>query len=249
MQALVRAGTGYWVPPYGEPEWVEIPASEFWLGSNEITDDEQPLHRVYLDAFYISCLPITNAQYRIFVEATSHEPPEHWEEGRPPKGRESHPVVNVTWYDALAYCRWLSQVTGKQVRLPSEAEWEKAARGDRDQRTYPWGDAFDPTRCNSAELGLGGTTPAGIFPEGASPYGVLDMAGNVWEWTRSLYKEYPYDVRDGRENLEADGPRVLRGGAFSDDERYVRCAYRGRLSPRYRGGCIGFRLVASPVHL
>jgi len=93
------------------------------------------------------------------VKATEHPAPKHWEGKQPPKGLESHPVVNVQWYDAIAYCEWLSKVSGKKISLPSEAEWEKAARGDKDKRKYPWGDDFDKTRCNSAELGLGGTTP------------------------------------------------------------------------------------------
>jgi formylglycine-generating enzyme required for sulfatase activity/energy-coupling factor transporter ATP-binding protein EcfA2 len=248
-QALARIqGASYWTLPYGVPEWVEIPAGEFWMGGEEFSD-ERPVHRVRLDTFYISRVPITNAQYRLFVEAAGHKPPEDWEEGRPPRGTESHPVVNVSWHDAMAYCEWLGrqlQVPGSRlqvwrngqlealnlgpgtwtVRLPSEAEWEKAARGDRDRRAYPWGDTFDANRCNSYELRLGDTTPVGIFSDGASPYGVLDMAGNVWEWTHSVYKDYPYDPGDGREDRGAEGARVVRGGAFNDLAGYVRCAFR-----------------------
>jgi len=177
------------------------------------------------------------------VQASDHRPPRDWEEDRPPKGKESHPVVYVDWYDALAYCDWLSRVLRRTVTLPSEAQWEKAARGDRDTREYPWGEAFEPGLCNSLKLALGDTTPVGIFPAGASPYGVLDMAGNVWEWTRSLWRRaeedtefgYPYRPDDGRENLEADRgiPRVLRGGAFYDGAGLVRCAYRYGYFPRY----------------
>lgn len=159
-------------------------------------------------------------------------------------------MVNVSWHDALAYCAWLSQVTGRHIILPSEAEWEKAARGDRDKRQYPWGDKFEATRCNSDALGLGGTTPVGIFPKGASPWGCLDMAGNVWEWTRSLWgKElsepefgYPYDPTDGREDLKApdDVYRVLRGGAFCYNQYNVRCAVRDLNVPHARHrGCSG----------
>jgi formylglycine-generating enzyme required for sulfatase activity len=201
-------------------------------------------------------VPITNAQYRIFVEAADHKPPAHWEEDRPPRGKESHPVVHVSWEDAVVYCAWLSEVTDRSVTLPSEAEWEKAARGSKDQRAYPWGNAFDATRCNSRELGLGETTPVGIFVDGASPYGVLDMAGNVWEWTRSLWGgdwskptfTYPCDPRDGRENMEADDDvhRVLRGGAFGLNAGHVRCACRGRYNPDGRYVNFGFRVVVSP---
>jgi formylglycine-generating enzyme required for sulfatase activity len=235
-------GSEYWRSPYGEPEWVEIPAGEFWMGEGE------DAHRVNLDTFWMARVPITNAQYRFFVQAADYEPPKHWGEGRPPKGKESHPVVNVSWDDAVAYCSWLSEVTGRSVTLPSEAEWEKAARGSKDRRAYPWGDAFDATRCNSLALGLGDTTPVGIFVDGASPYGVLDMAGNVWEWTRSLYKAYPYDSGDGRENMDAgdDVRRVLRGGAFDYDSRGVRCAARVEDDPNSRYWNSGVRVVVSP---
>ncbi len=254
-QALAQiGGTEYWRPPYGEPEWVEIPTGEFWMGEG------QEIYLVHLNAFYIARVPITNAQYRLFVEATGREPPESWEGGRPPKGKANHPVVYVSWYDALAYCEWLSGVTGKSITLPSEAEWEKAARGSKDRRAFPWGDKFDATLCNSGELGLGDTTPVGVFPDGASPYGVEDMSGNVWEWTRSLWGEdlgtpefgYPYDPSDGREDLTAgDGVlRVLRGGAFYDGGRDGRAAFRFWRYPHYRYRFSGFRVVVvSPVSL
>jgi formylglycine-generating enzyme required for sulfatase activity len=187
MEALVRAGSGYWSPPYGEPEWVHIPDGEFWMGSQQGYEDEKPQHKINLAAYRIARVPVTNNQYHLFVRNCGHPAPNHWEEDRPPKGLESHPVVNVSWHDAMAYCKWLSEVTGEKITLPSEAEWEKAARGDRDRRVYPWGDTFDPSRCNCWNLGLGRTTPVGIFPDGASPYGCLDMSGNVWEWTRSLW--------------------------------------------------------------
>ena len=250
--ARIEGGTfgaqpAFWRLPYGEPAWVEVPAGEFWMGG-EGEYDGKPAHRLHLVKFWIARVPVTNAQYRFFVEAAGHEAPEGWEEGRPPKGKESHPVVHVTWRDALAYCRWLSGVTGKRVALPSEAEWEKAARGDKDRRAYPWGEAFDATRCNSRDLGLGDTTPVGIFPEGASPYGVLDLSGNVWEWTRSNYRDYPYDPDDGREELDNNDPRVLRGGAFGYAYlNRVRCACRVRGNPLFRDHDVGFRVVVVPV--
>ncbi len=246
MEALAQTGAGYWTMPYGEPEWITIPAGEFWMGGEGVYDGK-PVHRLALPAFQISKVPITNAQYLLFVQAAQHAVPSDWEESRPPKGKESHPVVNVSWDDAMAYSQWLSQVTGKPITLPSEAEWEKAARGDQDQRAYPWGDTFEATRCNSKELGLGDTTPVGIFLNGASPYGVLDLSGNVWEWTRSIYKDYPYSLSDGREDLQSREVRVLRGGAFGSDGRYVRCAYRDRDFPGYRDRLGGFRIcVSSP---
>jgi formylglycine-generating enzyme required for sulfatase activity len=251
-RALARIGGAYWTEPYGEPEWIEIPAGEFWMGSDKEYGWEKPVHRVYVERFQIARVPVTNAQYQFFVKTTGHQTPEHWGDSRPPRGLESHPVVNVSWHDALTYCRWLSEVTGKPITLPSEAQWEKAARGDKDRREYPWGDKWDESRCNNIELGLGDTTPVGIFPEGTSPYGCLDMAGNVWEWTRSLCGKdfepaylYPYDPSDGRENLEGgdDVLRVVRGGAFTGRRTLVRCASRLGLNPLNPWFNSGFRVV------
>ena len=165
-------------------------------------------------------------------------------------------MVHVSWYDARDYCQWLSEVTGRGYALPSEAEWEKGARGT-DGRIYPWGNQWDTTRCNSEESGLGKTTSVHAYPQGASPYGVLDMAGNVWEWTRSLWGKswerpdyrYPYRPTDGRENLDAgqEELRVLRGGAFGRYHGFVRCASRLRRFPSYSGGGLGFRVVVRPA--
>ena len=151
-------------------------------------------------------------------------------------------VVNVSWHDACASCRWLSEVTGKAIALSNQAEWEKAARGDQDQRAYPWGNTFDMLKCNSGELGIEDTTPVGIFPAGVSPYGCLDMSGNVWEWTHS------YTPNDGREDVKAPGNilRVLRGGAFFSPRRSVRCAFRGGHEPYFRRRDFGFRVVVLP---
>jgi formylglycine-generating enzyme required for sulfatase activity len=235
-----------------EPEMVLIPAGEFLMGSDPqkdkyAEDNEQPQHTLYLPDYYLAKTPVTNAQYAAFVQVTGHAPPRHWKsERKPPRGKEEHPVVWVTWHDAVAYCDWLAEVSGKPYRLPSEAEWEKGARGS-DGRIYPWGNRWDAKRCNSYEGGKGDTTPVGTYPQGASPYGLLDMAGNVWEWTRSVYKDYPYDPADGREDLDAPDSisRGLRGGAFSHDERSVRCTCRSRLNPDLPYENIGFRLVVA----
>lgn len=257
-RALSQVGTAsYWSLPFGEPEWVRIPSGEFWLDSESGQwEDEKPVHRCHLEAFAIARTPITNAQYQIFVQATEHKVPTNWVDGRPPKNKVNHPVGTVTWHDALAYCNWLGQVTGRTITLPSEAQWEKAARGAEDKLVYPWGDQFEATLCNCWELELEDTTPVGIFPAGASPYGVLDMSGNVWEWTRSLWGKdlekpefkYPYDPRDGRENLQAgdDILRVVRGGAFYFGHRRVRCSARSWNNPGCRYDDIGFRIALSP---
>ena len=249
MEALVRTGAGFWTMPHGEPEWVKIPAGAGWMGSVRGRPNERPLHQVELDAFLIARVPITNAQYHLFVQAERHPAPQHWQEGHPPKGLASHPVTYVSWHDALAYCLWLSRQTSKQIALPSEAQWEKAARSNDEQWEYPWGDRFEATWCNSEALGLGTTTPVGIFPEGASRYGCLDMVGNVWEWTSSLMGGYPYPShgapRRARENLMARGSRVLRGGAFGYGPVFMRCASRSDGNPDRLGPVVGFRVVAS----
>ena len=223
-------------------DWVTIPAGEFLLGSDPTHDlhmfeDELPQLRVYLSAFRLARVPITNAQYKLFINATDYNAPPHWARSEIPAGKENHPVTNVSWHDALAFCDWAG------VRLPTEAEWEKAARGV-DGRIYPWGDALpDPTRCNF-DLAIGMTSPVGEYPAGASPYGVLDVAGNVWEWTSTVwldtYEDYLKQIENaGRTALR----RVLRGGGFRDVE-FVRCAARSWDLPNQRYRDLGFRVAA-----
>jgi formylglycine-generating enzyme required for sulfatase activity/energy-coupling factor transporter ATP-binding protein EcfA2 len=242
----------------------EIPALvERFGGDREWYEREVPRHEVALPEYYIAGYPVTVAQFRAFVEDSGHQP----EDLDSLRGVANHPVVWVTWHDAVAYCRWLTgelrnwsetpeplatllREEGWAITLPSEAEWEKAARGT-DRRQFPWGGEPDPNRANYADTGIGATSAVGCFPDGAGPFGSEDLSGDVWEWTRSLYKKYPYDPDDGRKGLEADEdvPRVLRGGAFNNVARSVRCAYRLRDAPGSRNGLIGFRVVASPVRL
>jgi formylglycine-generating enzyme required for sulfatase activity len=218
-------------------DMILIPAGEFGMGEGN------DAHKVHLDAFYIARYPVTNAEYKKFVEAIKHSAPAHWKNGEIPQGKENHPVVNVSWKDALAYCEW----TGG--RLPTEAEWEKAASWDdakKEKRVYPWGKGFDKNKCNSSESGIGDTTPVGKYsPQGDSAYGVADMAGNVWEWCNSLYRSYPYRADDGREDLQSDGSRVLRGGAWLLYGGGARCASRNGLDAGNRLVSVGFRLAES----
>jgi formylglycine-generating enzyme required for sulfatase activity len=187
---------------------------------------------------------VTQAQYQVYVEATRASAPDLWEGGKPLPGREEHPVVSVSWGDAQRYCAWLTEITGHVNRLPTEAEWEKAARGT-DGRLFPWGDEWDATRCNTVESGREATVPVGSHASGASPYGVLDMAGNVWEWTSSARADYPYDAADGREGADESncGRRVVRGGSFLLDQKYARCAIRYGSDPERRPWMYGFRIV------
>jgi formylglycine-generating enzyme required for sulfatase activity len=229
-----------------EPETIQILAGEFLMGRNEDgLERERPLHTLHLPKYCLARFPVTNTQYAAFVHATGHSYPEHWTDGNPPEGREDHPVVHVSWYDAIAYCHWLSKLTAKRYGLPSEAEWEKAARGT-DGRSFPWGNEWDARRCNSHEAGKRSTTPAIANPLGVSPYGALDMLGNVYEWTRSLWRRLPYNPEDGREKLDApqSTSRVLRGGSFRTE--YVSCTNRIGFGPMNRARDIGFRVVMHP---
>jgi formylglycine-generating enzyme required for sulfatase activity len=245
--------------------FVEIPAGPFLMGSDDPLDSlllkTSPQHKVTLPGYYIARYPVTVAQFSVFVDTSGYE----WGHRSRQQGAENHPVVYVSWHDAVAYCNWLTarlqewpgtpeplatllRTEDWRVILPSEAEWEKAARGI-DGRVYPWGNESDPNRANYDETGINTTSAVGCFPHGASPYGVEELSGNIWEWTRSLVGNYPYPVRQAarakREDLQAplEASRVLRGGAFWRDRQGVRCAYRGRGGARDVFSNIGCRVA------
>jgi formylglycine-generating enzyme required for sulfatase activity len=233
----------------GGMEFVRVPAGKFIMGSTS-SDREKPQHTVEIPYDYWICkYPVTNEQFAEFVAVTHCQFVQgDW------KPRAAHPVVNISWREALAYCQWLNQrwqseLKGWTLRLPTEAEWEKAARGT-DGRIYPWGDDFDKTKCNTYESDERNTTPVGTHsPYGDSPYAVADMVGNVWEWCHSLDKPYPYKVDDGRENEAGDGARVLRGGSWTGDQVSARCAFRNAKSPTNRYNLYGFRYLLSPYKM
>ena len=240
---------------------VLIPAGPFVMGSIE-SAEERPVHQVWIDAFWIARTPATNAEYAEFIAGGGYREQKYWTEAGwawrerekrtwpekwdQLKDKDDHPVRCLTWCEAVAYARW------RGVMLPSEAQWEKAARGGlqipsaqypisnlqlidnrNPERRYPWGDNFDKNKCNTSESGIGDTTPVGEYsPAGDSPYGVADMAGNVREWTSSLFSPYPYNAEDGREDLEAKGGRrVLRGGSFGSVQGNALCFFRLDLVP------------------
>jgi formylglycine-generating enzyme required for sulfatase activity len=223
-------------------DWIAIPGGPALIGvagapADAIPAPERPATTVALPVFAIGRIPVTNAQYASFVATTGHRAPAHWEGTQPPPEIAGHPVTYVDWRDATAFCAWAG------VRLPTEGEWEKAARGT-DGRTYPWGeDPPTPRRVNGCGW-VGTTTEAGGAPEGAGPYGALDMAGNVWEWTTSLDRPYPYRGDDGREDPAAPGRRILRGGTFNHAASGLRCATRSPLHPDACDEYIGFRVAA-----
>ena len=242
---VVRAAAGQRL----EFDWVNVPAGEVVLGrdavpfTGEAPADELPRHVVDLPSFELSLTPVTNAQYERFVATGAVAPPALWLDGTTPTGLEAHPVTWVDWFDARAFCSWV------EGRLPTEAEWEKAARGG-DARLYPWGDEDDPEGRAAVGSGIkhGATSAVGERPAGASPFGLLDMSGNVWEWVSTAYRPYPYDSADGREDPR-DGPeRVLRGGSFASPAlSWARCASRSRSHAVRRQRHIGFRVARGPL--
>jgi formylglycine-generating enzyme required for sulfatase activity len=246
----------------GTPERELSALARAYGGTRESYREESPQHTLALPAFAIARTPATNALYGAFVAATGARAPSTWQGSEPPEPLRDHPVADVGWDEARAFCEWLNaeiancklQITANAggqaaiynlqstIRLPTEAEWERAARGT-DGRAFPWGAEWDAARANTREHGPGSTTPVGAHPGGASPAGLLDMAGNVWEWTASLDGPYPYMPGDGREDPQASGRRILRGGCYANPHGFARCACRFRLLPSVRNPFLGFRLA------
>ena len=219
---------------------VLIPAGEFTMGRDGGPPEEAPAHKLFLPAFHIDRNLVTMKEYAKFIQAKGpvgpngeqyldiadednriHLVSDRWQVE---PGWEDHPASELAWPGAVAYCKWLEK------RLPSEAEWEKAARGT-DGRLYPWGNG--PPTQELAFFGgwRGESVPVGRYPKGRSPYGVLDMAGQVWEWTRSTSTSYPYDPKDGREDLSAPYPRVTRGGNTSSGPEGLTATSRHSVDP------------------
>lgn len=251
--------------------FMRVPAGKFVMGSKEGSEfdyeNERPQHTIDINYdYWMAKFILTNEQYAEFLGKNKH-PVSDWQK------KKDHPVVNVSWDDAMQYVKWFnekyqtelsalpapslavsllqppSSAAGNYVlRLPTEAEWEKAARGAY-ANEYPWGNEFDSKKCNSAEGKKGATTPVGAYSTfGDSPYGCADMVGNVWEWTHTLYKKYPYNPKDGREDETKRESRVLRGGSFGHSRNRARCASRSsRNFPDFRSDLVSFRLCVSSI--
>ena len=245
------------VVAHSADQMVLISAGDFTMGSNSGPDDEKPEHRVFVKSFSIDVLPVSNADFAKFLNARGlknnlgesfyddddrdariHQQNSIWEADR---GYATHPVNEVSWVGARDYCSWLNK------RLPTEAEWEKAARGT-DGRRYPWGNSKpDQTRALYGAP-YNASAPVDAFPAGASPYGVLDLSGNQWEWVASAYRPYPYSADDGRENQTPGPVRSTRGGGHDSSEDELTTTQRGRnLSRNPKAGHhnIGFRCASS----
>jgi formylglycine-generating enzyme required for sulfatase activity len=248
------------------PDMVLVKEGKFMRGSREEDADafsnEKPQREIYLDDFWIGKYPVTNEEFKEFIDDGGYDREEFWtregwrwrEENQISEPLFWHdrkwngsnfPVVGISWYEAEAYANWLSERTGHKYRLPTEAEWEKSARGT-DSSKYPWGDEFDENFCNFNASGLNRTSPVGIFPEGKSPYGCFDMAGNVWEWCSDWYADDKYYANSPDRNPK--GPsvgaaRVSRGGGWDDYAWGCRSACRLRGAPRVRRHALGLRLL------
>lgn len=225
-----------------EPKTIYIAEGSFWMGSepgNGIPGHETPRHEVVLPAYRIGKYPVTNAEYEVFIHDTGRlvKPSMGWDGQRVPDGHENHPVAGVTWYEALAYCQWLTEKTGRRYTLPNEAQWEKACRGGNNA-IYPWGDEFDPKRSNH---GCSTLAAVDAYPA-QNEFGFFDFVGNVRQWTCSLWGEkrithdskYGYPWKDDRRNdLNANSQirRVIRGSSMTDDLNLLRCSARGGQLP------------------
>jgi len=230
-------------------EWITISAGKVtlekgWVGSKYSTD---PMGTFPVDAFAISKYPITNAHYQAFISDGGYKNDQWWQglakryamPAEPAWATEDYPRESVSWYEAIAFCRWLSSKLGQTVTLPTEMQWQRAAQGD-DGREYPWGNGFDRAKCNTAESGIGQTTPVDRYPNGQSPFGVFDMAGNVWEWCLNEYSN-PLTT-----DISGTMDRVLRGGSWHGYLNVARTAYRYYFGlPDDEGSIFGFRVAVS----
>jgi formylglycine-generating enzyme required for sulfatase activity len=256
------------------PNLARIPAGDFLMGAADAEEDERPVHRVHVSEFFIGRFAVTHDEYARFIRATGHPPPGiHplpmvaegeraalfrelaapyvWDQDQPPAGHGSHPVVLIGYDDALAYCRWMSLTLGRTVRLPTEAEWEKAARGGTDGLRHPWGNDIDPSRANfladAASKRERGTRPTGTYPPNA--YGLYDVCGNVWEWVTDWYRPDYYGLGEMHDPVgpESGSMRIVRGGSWvNDDVSMLRCAYRHKVPPDTYAYSVGFRIVCVP---
>lgn len=224
-----------------------IPAGYFLMGSDQGQDEEQPVHRVWVDAFEMAALQVRNRDYKAFLESTGHPALKNWND--PDFNHPDQPVVAVSWFDAVKYCEWLSALSGRRYDLPTEAEWERAARGGREGLAYPWGDEA-PSEWPEYAARWGGEVrgPVTVGPGGGStsnPYGLYNVSENVHEWCadwfgRGYYSQSPERNPQGPETGER---RASRGGSWRHQIKVSRCSARSSIPPAFEYADYGFRLV------
>ncbi|HXJ17162.1 MAG TPA: SUMF1/EgtB/PvdO family nonheme iron enzyme [Candidatus Polarisedimenticolia bacterium] len=226
-----------------EPVMVRVPEGWFWMGCETGRDDEKPVHRVWVDAFELAACQLTNEEYARFLGAMHHPPPLCWKD--PNFSDPKMPVVAVSWREAVGYCEWLSRATGKSYRLPSEAEWERAARGGAEHLLYPWGDAPPEQVPNYAERWKSGPEPVGMYPP--NTYGLHNLGDNVHEWCLDWYSAGYYS---GSPERNPRGPsngsrRASRGGSWRHHIKVTRTAARSSIPPEFQYADYGFRVARS----
>lgn len=224
-----------------EPELVSIPEGWFWMGSETGQDNERPVHRVWVDAFHFAVCQITTADYAGFLKATRAQPPPFWDE--PNFNHPQQPVVGVAWFDAVKYCDWLSACSGRRYRLPTEAEWERAARGGADGQLFPWGDAPPKSLPDYAKRWQKGPEPVACCPPNA--FGLYDVCENVHEWCSDWYQPGYYAVSAERNphGPETGTRRASRGGSWRHHIKGSRCAARSSIPPEFQYADYGFRVA------
>jgi sulfatase modifying factor 1 len=227
-----------------EPEMIVIPEGAFLMGCEVGAKSERPAHRVWVDRFAIARYAATNRLYSAYLYATSRQAPPGWNDSR--FNRPDQPVTSVSWFDAVDYCEWLTATTGKLYRLPTEAEWERAARGGLDAKLYTWGDEPPQDQPHYSELWLSGPEPVGRRPPNG--FGLYDISENVHEWCSDWYDENYYQ---GSPERNPQGPasgnrRSSRGGSWRHQIKITRVAARSSIPPEFRYSDYGFRVVSSP---
>jgi iron(II)-dependent oxidoreductase len=222
---------------------IDIPGGAFQMGRSDSLPTEAPPHQVTVQAFSMDKTEVTNAEYSQFVRETNHAPPQQWGSVKAPVGQELVPVSNVSYEDAIAFAAWRSKRDGVTYRLPTEEEWEYAARnGDKDN-LYPWGNTWQPGRAATQEAGVNKEQPVGTYPQGGNRWGVQDLIGNVWEWTStraSLYPGSPLKLPEVQKDW-----MVARGGSYGSQANKISATMRDWFAPNYKNQVLGFRLVKS----
>ena len=228
-----------------EPVMVRVPEGWFWMGCEIGRDDEKPVHRVWLDAFELAAYQVTNEEYACFLAAMRYPAPPCWD--HPAFNHPRMPVVAVSWHEAVTYCEWLSRKTGQPYRLPTEAEWERAARGGAESLLYPWGDAPPEQVPNYAGRWRSGPEPVGLYPPNA--YGLYNLGDNVHEWCLDWYDAAYYACSPERnpQGPDTGSRRASRGGAWRHHVKVTRTAARSSIPPEFKYADYGFRVARSAM--